>query len=158
MKIRTPILFGAIIVATLVTTQNLRADDLAHAAALASASTHRLIAASPHALEEFPWLLREPSPQTDPAVLSERALSAIKKNSAFAASPRVREQYAELDRSGWQSTIATAKTGGRERQLPSALKNRAWAASPRVKEEYPWLARGYSAPPTENPIQVAPLK
>ena len=158
MKTSRTLLFSVVVAATVVTNQNLRADNLARAATLASASTHRLIMASPHALEEFPWLLREPPPQTDNTAHYERVLSTIKKNSAYAASPRVREQYPQLDRSGSQSTVAAAKAGGGERQLPPALKNRAWAASPRVKEEYPWLARGYSAPPTENPIQVAPLK
>ena len=159
MKTSKKFLFGVVVAATVVTNQNLLADNLARAAALASASTHRLIVASPHALEEFPWLLREPSPQRDNTARHERVLSIIKKNSAFAASPRVREQFPELDRVGWQSTVASANAGAGERQLPSVLKNRAWAASPRVKEEYPWLARGYTAPPVEEkPVQVAPLK
>jgi len=159
MKMTKSLLFGVAVAATVATNQNVRADDLASAAAAASASVHRIVVASPHALEEFPWLLRGPAPQVNTAARSEHVLAEIKKNSAFAASPRVREQYPELDRAGGQATVASAKAGTRESQFESVLKNRAWAASPRVKEEYPWLARGYTAPPVEEkPVQVAPLK
>jgi hypothetical protein len=76
----------------------------------------------------------------------------------LAASPRVREQFPELDRAGGSSTVASSKVGPDKSLVESVLKNRAWAASPRVKEEYPWLARGYRPLPIESPIQVGPLK
>ncbi len=158
MKTTKTLLFGVAVAATVATTQNVRADNLASAAAAASATVHRLIVASPHGLEEFPWLLREPSPQIHAAARSESVLANIKKNRAFAASPRVREQFPELDRGGWSSTGVPSKPANAFTPPEQVLKNRAWAASPRVKEEYPWLARGYAAPPVEKSIQVAPLK
>jgi hypothetical protein len=52
---------------------NVRADDFAAAAAKASKLVNRPIAGSPHALEEFPWLLRGASP---PIVINHSASSA----------------------------------------------------------------------------------
>lgn len=62
MKTTKTLLFGAAVVAALAPSTNVRADNVADAAAKASASVNRQIAASPHALEEFPWLLRGYSP------------------------------------------------------------------------------------------------
>lgn len=58
MKTTKAMLFGAAVIAAFTPTKNVRADNLAKAAAKASALVNRPIAASPHALEEFPWLLR----------------------------------------------------------------------------------------------------
>lgn len=158
MKTTKALLVGVAVAATVVTNQNVRADNLAAAAASASASVHRLVLASPHALEEFPWLLRGPAAQTDTAARQAKVLADLKKNPAFAASPRVREQFPELDRAGWASTVASSQGEVAHSRLSSEFKNRAWIASPRVKEQYPWLARGYTTAPTETPVQVAPLK
>jgi hypothetical protein len=62
MKTTKNLLFGAAVIAALAVRMNVRADDLAAAAAKASALVNRPIAASPHGLEEFPWLLRGASP------------------------------------------------------------------------------------------------
>ena len=106
-------------------------------------------------------------------------------NRAIAASPRARELFPWLTRSGEpvKASKATsiadknrafaasprvleeypelarpsqaAKSGG-EFATP-VIKNRAVASSPRVKEEFPWLARGnYKL--QEEPFQIAPLK
>jgi len=45
-------------------------DNLAAAAAKASALVNRPIVASPHGLEEFPWLLRGISPQAEPSQIA----------------------------------------------------------------------------------------
>jgi hypothetical protein len=63
MKTTRTLLFGAAAVAAFAL--NVRADDLAAAAAKASALVNRPIAASPHALEEFPWVQRGGSPPTE---------------------------------------------------------------------------------------------
>jgi hypothetical protein len=53
-----------VVIAAFGLNTNARADNLAAAAAKAFALVNRPIAASPHALEEFPWLLRGYPPQT----------------------------------------------------------------------------------------------
>src|SRR5262249_22280075 len=84
---------------------SVRADDLAAAAAKASALVNRPIAASPHALEEFPWLLRgasPPFPSGHPALTIstnfENFATAAAKASALvnrpiAASPHALEEF-----------------------------------------------------------------
>jgi len=62
MKTGRAILIGAI---AFVAGTNLYADNLGEAAAKASAWAKRPIAASPHALEESPWILRGYSPPTN---------------------------------------------------------------------------------------------
>jgi hypothetical protein len=157
MKTRIPILLGAAIVATLSATQNLRADNLARASATASASTHRLIVASPHGLEEFPWLLRGELPNQE--MVRSRGLPAeLVKNKALAASPRMREQFPELALAGEAEWLASHPRDARRSPLEEVLKNRAWAASPRVKEQFPELARGDFAETSRAPVQIAPLK
>jgi hypothetical protein len=158
MKIAKPLLFGATLVVTFATSQNLQATNLAAASAVASASVHRLVVASPHALEEFPWLLRETPGQTETTVRSNRALEAIKKNRALAGSPRMREEFPELARAGQPQTAAASERSTELSQRNQVLKNRAWAASPRVKEEFPWLTRGYTTQTEQTPYQVAPVK
>jgi len=54
MKTTRTLLFGWAAVAALALNTNVRAGDLAAAAAKASAAMNRPIAASPHALEEIP--------------------------------------------------------------------------------------------------------
>lgn len=157
MKMTKTILCGAA-VAAFITNQTVGADNLAAAAAVASASVHRLVVASPHGLEEFPWLLRSPSVQADARQKSEAVLAAIEKNKALAASPRVREQFPELARAGWSSTDVSLRPDSAFTPPAEVIKNRALVASPRVKEQYPALARGHTTEPAEKPLQVAPLK
>lgn len=154
MKTSKSLLLSATVIA-LAMGKNLQATNLASAAALASASVHRPIIASPHGLEEFPWLLREASPQAETKPSSVSALSTIKKNRALAASPRMREQFPELARAGWSSPDGSSRPVTAFTPPDEVVKNRALAASPRMKEQYPALARGYT---TEPPLQVAPLK
>jgi hypothetical protein len=82
MKTSKSLLLSATVIA-LAMGQNLQAANLASAAALASASAHRPIIASPHGLEEFPWLLREVAPRAE-TTSSVSVLSPI-KNRALAA-------------------------------------------------------------------------
>src|SRR5260370_11098561 len=65
MKTTRTLLFGSAAVAAFALNTNLQADDLAAAAAKASAVVNRPIAASPHALDEFPWVQRGDSPPTE---------------------------------------------------------------------------------------------
>src|SRR5260370_21136684 len=65
MKTTRTLLFGSAALAPWAINKNLQADDLAAAAAKASAVVNRPIAASPHALEEFPWVQRGGSPPTE---------------------------------------------------------------------------------------------
>jgi hypothetical protein len=157
MKISKPLLLSATVIAVAMG-QNLQATNLASAAALASASVHRSIVASPHGLEEFPWLLREASARAETKASSVSVLSTIKQNRALAASPRMREQFPELARGGWSSTDVSSKPATAFTPPEQVIKNRALAASPRMKEQYPALARGYTPQPAEKPLQVAPLK
>lgn len=102
--------------AVLVFGEIARADNLAAAAAKASRLVNRPIAASPHALEEFPWLLRGPTPPT-----------------------AARGEAAELNASTYPHNYPDnfAATAARA----SALVNRPIAATPHGVEEFPWLLR-----------------
>jgi hypothetical protein len=157
MKRTRPILLGTAIVATFAVTQSLRADNLARASALASASTHRLIAGSPHGLEEFPWLLRGELLNQQP-VRPWGLPAEIVRNKAVAASPRTREQFPELTLAGEAEWLVTHQRKAGSSPLEEVLKNRALAASPRMKEQFPELARGDFAETNRAPIQIAPLK
>ena len=157
MKTTRPILLGAAIVATFAATQSLLADNLAGAAASASASTHRLIVASPHGLEEFPWLLRGELPNQ--VTVRPRGLPAeIVRNKALAASPRMREEFPELTLAGEAEWLAARQRHGGPSPLEGVLKNRALAASPRVKEQFPELTRGDFSETNRATVQIAPLK
>jgi hypothetical protein len=65
MKTSKLLFLGGSAVAVLAFGAIARADNLAAAAAQASESVNRPIVASPHALEEFPWLLRGPMAPTN---------------------------------------------------------------------------------------------
>ena len=158
MKMTKTFLLGTALVTIVAANQSVRADNLAAASASASASVHRLVVASPHGLEEFPWLLREPSPPSETKVRSNAVLSTIQKNRALAASPRMREVFPELARAGWSATDMSARPPAGIMQLDRVLKNRALAASPRMKEEFPMLARGYAAQSAEKSSETAPLR
>jgi hypothetical protein len=64
MKTTKALLFGAAVVAAITPIPHVQADNLSAAAAKASALVNRPIAGSPHALEEFPWLVRGSPPPT----------------------------------------------------------------------------------------------
>ncbi|HEV2393186.1 MAG TPA: hypothetical protein VG146_12585 [Verrucomicrobiae bacterium] len=152
MKMTKSLLLSATIVAAFAT--NVRADNLAALAAKASAIVNGPVIASPHGLEEFQWLTRQSQTSTGAVARANRVPSYIRKNSALAASPRVREDFPALGRGGQSPTLTTAKPIVSVNEFNRVTKDQAWAASPRVKEEFPWLARGY----TNDSIQVAPLK
>jgi hypothetical protein len=159
MKITKTLLLGAVVAtAASAINQNVRADDLASAAALASASVNRLILASPHGLEEYTWLMREAQPRTETTAGSESVVSSIKKNRALAASPRMIEQFPELARFGQPLMVAASKQGTRTTPLDRVIRNRALAASPRMKEEFPALARGYPIQSEKESFELAPVK
>ena len=158
MKMPKTFLLGTALVTIVAANQSVRANNLAAASALASASVHRLVVASPHGLEEFPLLLREPSARSEAKVSSGAVLSAIRENRALAASPRMREVFPELARAGWSATDTSSKLPAGMTQLDRVLKNWALAASPRMKEEFPTLARGYAAQSAEKSSETAPLK
>jgi len=98
-----------------------RADNLAAVAVKASKLVNRPIAASPHALEAFPWLLRGPMPATE----------AMRR-------PAEATQNAPTYPDNLGAAAARA----------SALVNRPIAASPHALEAFPWLLRG-PTPPAE---------
>ena len=158
MKITKTFLLGTALVTIVAANQSVRANNLTEASALASASVHRLVVASPHGLEEFPWLLREPSLRSETTVRSNAVLSTIQKNRALAASPRMREVFPELALAEWSATGMSARPPAGMTQLDRVLKNRALASSPRMKEEFPALARGYAAQAAEKSSETGPLK
>jgi hypothetical protein len=106
----------------------------------ADALKYPAYAASPRAIEAFPWLTRTSTQPTAAATVSVPA--AVTDNASFATSPRVRELYPQLGR---PVPVLTKST------TPEIL-NAAYAASPRAKELYPWLTRGGQT------FEVAPLK
>ena len=121
------------------------------------ALNNRAIAASPRALETFPWLARAPSPKVEVCCVEAtigNALAEARKNRAVAASPRTLEQFPELARA---AEAPSARSAGTD-QLSAVTKNHAFAASPRALEQFPQLARGKSTKGTGRAFEVAPLK
>ena len=103
------------------------------------------IAASPRAIEVFPWLARggvEPISRTEAVTKPNSALEDVKKNRALAASPRMREVFPELARPVAPSSESTLATRTGIDPLTEATQNRAFAFSPRALETFPSLARG----------------
>ena len=91
---------------------------------------NRAVAASPRAMEEFPWLARSAAMRS-----TKMSATTVTKNRALRSSPRIVEEFPELARppGSLKST--------NNRVVLSVIKNRAWAASPRAREEFPWLNR-----------------
>src|SRR5262245_27460982 len=100
MKTTKTLVFGAAVDAAFTVNTNVRADGLVDAAAQASAYVNRPIAATPHALEEFPWALRGyPPPRraaqpaqlypSDPATAAARVSAYVKR--PIAATPHALE-------------------------------------------------------------------
>ena len=96
-----------------------------------NALKNRAIAASPRALEAFPWLARTGSPRSEACCVKNEFTEGL-KNSAYAASPRFLEMFPELTR-------RNARTA--EFNI-APLVNSAFTSSPRVREEFPELSRG----------------
>jgi len=165
MKTTRTLLFGSAVVAAFALNANVRADDLAAAAAKASAVVNRPIAASPHALEEFPWVQRGGSPPTEvrrPAqnpqtypdnLAGQAAKASALVNRPIGAIPHALEEFPWLLRGAppppevnypvqapetYPANLAAAAAKA------SALVNRHIDASPHGLEEFPWLLRGYS--------------
>lgn len=137
----------------------LYAQHLADASAKASALVKWPVAASPHALEGFPWALRgvppperSPTPQTYPTNLfGAAARASVWAKRPIAASPHALEEFP------W--ALSGANPPGRI-QVPqiypgnlfemaakaSAWANRPIAASPHALEEFPWVLRGFPSP------------
>jgi hypothetical protein len=109
-----------------------------------SASTpalkNRAYAASPRAIEAFPWLTRTSAQPT--AAMAASVPAAVTRNTAFAASPRVLESFPQLSRPVPALSKATTPE----------IKNAAYAASPRAQEQFPWLKRDVPS------FEIAPLK
>lgn len=116
----------------------------------ADVANNRAIAASPRALEQFPWLARQTAKPALTAKASDTrtALTEVKKNRALAASPRMLEQFPELGR-----PVQPLRKSTESSVAATVIKNRALAASPRMIEQFPWLARG-----GEKSFQIAPVK
>lgn len=116
----------------------------------ADVANNRAIAASPRALEQFPWLARQTAKPAATTKSSDTrtALTDVKQNRALAASPRMLEQYPELGR-----PVQPLRKRSETSVASTAIKNRALAASPRMIEQFPWLARS-----AEKTFQVAPVK
>jgi hypothetical protein len=70
------------------------------------------------------------------------------KNSAFAASPRAKEDFPWLARSAQPRTAACCAVN----ELTAIRKNRAFAASPRALEQFPELARPVQALKTTDSV------
>jgi len=165
MKTTRTLLFGSAVVAAFALNTNVRADDLAAAAAKASAVVNRPIAASPHALEEFPWVQRGGSPPTEVRHLAETngtypdnfagqaAKGSAVVNRPIAGSPHALEEFPWLLRGASPPTKVNHPVQAPETYpanlaasaaKASALVNRSIVASPHGLEEFPWLLRGYS--------------
>jgi hypothetical protein len=100
------------------------------------------IQSGPRTLEEYPWLLRQSSAHdtTQARARADAVLVGIKKNKAFASSPRVREEFPKLNRPPQVTTEVVSRARVETDSNAELLKNQAWAKSPRVLEVYPWLA------------------
>ena len=157
MKMTKTSLFVAAAAAALATKHNVQADNLAVAAANSSTLVNRPIDASPHGLEAFYWL-RWSSPPTETKMRTDSVLSTVQKNRALANSPRMREQFPEMARTGQPSTAASSEASNGKSEFDDVIKNRALVNSPRMREYFPQLTRGYTPPLPKDSIEVAPLK
>lgn len=148
MKMTSILLLGT--VAILATAPNLRATDFSP-----SDTANRAVAASPRALEVFPWLARDTAKPAVAAKPSDSgaALTALTRNRAFAASPRALEQFPELGR-----PVQPLHKSAESSVASNVTKNRAVAASPRALEEFPWLARGAVTQTSKKSFEIAPVK
>jgi hypothetical protein len=128
MKITKTLLSVVAVFTVFATGTAVRADDLAAAAAKASKLVNRPVAASPHALEEFPWLLRSSSPpivarhplqaaRTYPDNLATAAAKASALvNRPIVASPHGLEEFPGLLR-GMSPQIESSQVGSTNRMF-----------------------------------------
>jgi hypothetical protein len=117
---------------------------------------NRAVAASPRAIEVFPWLARnwtQPIRSTGAVTRPNTRLAEVKGNRALAASPRMKELFPELARPAMSSSETAVATRSGINPLAEVTRNPALAASPRMREVFPELTRG-----AEKSIEVAPLK
>ena len=89
---------------------------------------------------------------------TDSVLSTVQKNRALANSPRMREQFPEMARTGQPSTAASSEASNGKSEFDDVIKNRALVNSPRMREYFPQLTRGYTPPLPKDSIEVAPLK
>ncbi len=75
----------------------------------------------------------------------------VLNNRAIAASPRAKEAFPWLTRSGTDPTSSQKAAATAKSALAKVKENSAFAASPRMKELYPELARSAEAP-RENTV------
>lgn len=135
-RVSLPITFSAFVVLLALAASTASGQSFSRADALKNPA----YAASPRAIEAFPWLTRTGAQPTAAATVSVPA--AVTSNPSFATSPRVRELYPQLCR---PVPVLTKDT-------TPEIKNAAYAASPRAKEQFPWLTRGVQT------FEIAPLK
>jgi len=153
MKTTKTLLLGAVATVALAANQSILAADFSP-----SDLSNRAIAASPRAKEQFPWLTRKASAQTETTPRAFDVPAAVKNNRALASSPRMREQYPQLVLGEPPATLALSKPNTGNRELDKVMKNRALARSPRILEQFPELAREYTAQSADKSIEIAPLK
>ena len=152
LAMRTKALFilgVAAVAAVIFTTPTVQADDLSAAADAASKITKGPVLASPHYLEDFPWLTRPGGPQLKIGQRFPAAPDTIRNNQALAHSPRVREDYPALTR------VEQPLKSGESAQLKEVRQNAALANSPRVREDFPELQRESWPQTKDNSTNIA---
>lgn len=150
MKTKTLSMLGSVAVAAaFFSTQTVRAQDLTTAADAASNIRKGPVLATPHDLEEFPWLTRPGLPQLKIGRRYPAVPDAIRNNQALNNSPRVREEYPALTR------VEQPPNSGESARLRQVRQNAALANSPRVREEFPELQRGSRPQSKDNSTNIA---
>ena len=143
------ILGAAAVAAAFFSTQTVRAEDLTFAADAASKIRKGPVLATPHDLEEFPWLTRPRVPQLKIGQRHTAVPDVIRNNKALANSARVREDYPALTR------IEQPPKSGESAQLRKVRQNSALANSSRVREEFPQIQRESWPQTKDNSTNIA---
>jgi len=143
------ILGAAAVAAAFFSTQTVRAEDLTAAAEAASKIRKGPVLATPHDLEEFPWLTRTGVLQLKIGQRHPAVPDAIRNNQALTSSPRVREEYPALTR------VEQPLKSGESAQLKEVRQNAALANSPRVREDFPELQRESWPQTKDNSTNIA---
>lgn len=131
-----------------LSTASAQSFDAAHV------SRNQALAATPRALEAYPWLT--PRSGKAPVALARKSKAlpaAVQPGTALAATPRILEEFPQLSRA---TTAAPTPSGTSYATHPT--RNEAVAASPRILEEFPELSRPASAPRAQPTYEIAPLK
>ncbi len=143
-------LAGAGGLACLAASSLARAQDFG----IAEVARNRAIAASPRAIEAFPWLARGVTSPGQPTSAAARSIRADRfRNRALASSPRMIEEFPELDR-----PVEAVRAGSASPWHSGLPGNRGIASSPRAIEEFPALRRLEGGAAGVSGFQVAPLK